>query len=70
MAIALSPYRYKFLFPYLANCNVHWFKLDLIALNQMDFNEADQRAFELQKGDILVCECGIVGSCAIWYSKK
>jgi len=53
-------------FSYLANYNVQWFRFELSALNEMDFSEADQKEFELKKGDLLVCEGGEVGRCAIW----
>mgnify|MGYP000065396979 CR=1 FL=1 len=51
---------------YLANANVQWFSFDLQNLNQMDFDEADQKEFELHDGDLLVCEGGEIGRCAIW----
>lgn len=53
-------------FPYLANYNVQWFNFDLRTLKQMDFDEADQVEFALQPGDLMVCEGGEVGRCAIW----
>lgn len=53
-------------FPYLANINVRWFGFDFSSLRQMDFNEADQQEFSLLKGDLLVCEGGEVGRCAVW----
>ena len=55
--------------PYLANANVQWFKFDLESLNQMDFNEDDQVEFALEDGDLLVCEGGEVGRCAIWHEE-
>ncbi|WP_027359119.1 restriction endonuclease subunit S [Desulforegula conservatrix] len=54
------------LFPYLANFNVQWFKIELKELRYMDFTEADRKEFELQKGDLLICEGGEVGRAAIW----
>ena len=51
---------------YLANANVQWFSFDLQNLNQMDFDEGDQKEFELHDGDLLVCEGGEIGRCAIW----
>ena len=51
---------------YLANANVQWFSFDLQNLSQMDFDEADQKEFELRDGDLLVCEGGEIGRCAIW----
>ena len=56
-------------FPYLANFNVQWFKLELENLNQMDFSEADQEEFKLEEGDLLVCEGGEIGRCAIWHNE-
>lgn len=51
---------------YLANVNVQWFRFDLNALNMMDFNEDDQKEFALKNGDLLVCEGGEIGRCAVW----
>lgn len=56
----------KHLHPYLANVNVQWFRFDLSNLNQMDFDDADQIEFELKPRDLLVCEGGEIGRCAIW----
>lgn len=56
-------------FPYLANFNVQWFKFELENLNQMDFSEADQEEFKLEEGDLLVCEGGEIGRCAIWHNE-
>ena len=52
--------------PYLANFNVQWFHFDFSTLNQMDFDESDQIEFSLENGDLMVCEGGEVGRCAIW----
>ena len=54
---------------YLANANVQWFSFDLQNLNQMDFDEVDQKEFELRDGDLLVCEGGEIGRCAIWHGE-
>ena len=59
----------KNLFPYLANFNVQWFQFDLKELNEMDFDEADQKEFKLEEGDILVCEGGEIGRCAVWHNQ-
>ena len=53
-------------YPYLANFNVQWFQFKLDNLNQMDFDESDQIEFALEYGDLLVCEGGEVGRCAVW----
>ncbi|GAB4577728.1 MAG: hypothetical protein Fur0022_04590 [Anaerolineales bacterium] len=51
---------------YLRNFNVQWFQFDLSDVAEMDFDEKDRREFRLQYGDILMCEGGEVGRCAIW----
>ena len=56
-------------FPYLGNANVQWFRFDMSNLNQMDFNEADQVEFALEDGDLLVCEGGEIGRCAVWHNQ-
>jgi type I restriction enzyme S subunit len=52
--------------PYLANYNVRWGEFDLSEVQQMDFYEKEMYKFQLQYGDLLVCEGGEVGRCAIW----
>ena len=32
----------------------------------MDFDEKDRAEFELREGDLLVCEGGEIGRCAVW----
>ena len=56
-------------YPYLANFNVQWFRFELDNLNEMDFNEADCIEFELRDGDLLVCEGGEIGRCAVWHNE-
>jgi type I restriction enzyme S subunit len=52
--------------PYLANYNVRWGEFDLSEVQQMSFYEKELYKFELQQGDLLVCEGGEVGRCAVW----
>ena len=52
--------------PYLANINVRWGGFDLEALPQMRFLETEEERYGLKYGDILVCEGGEPGRCAIW----
>lgn len=52
--------------PYLRNSNVLWFGFKLDDLLEMDFDEKDRVEFSLRKGDILMCEGGEIGRCAIW----
>lgn len=49
-----------------ATTNVHWDRLFLDDLLQMDFDEEDRHEFRLQAGDVLICEGGEVGRAAIW----
>ena len=59
----------KYSYPYLANFNVQWFRFNIENLNQMDFNEDDREEFELKDGDLLVCEGGEIGRCAVWHNE-
>ena len=52
--------------PYLANINVRWGDFDLENLPQMRFLESEEERYGLKYGDILVCEGGEPGRCAIW----
>ena len=52
--------------PYLRNINVQWGKIDINDLLQMDFSDKEQAELRLIPGDLLVCEGGEVGRCAIW----
>ena len=56
-------------YPYLENFHVQWFRFELDNLNEMDFNEADRIEFELRDGDLLVCEGGEIGRCAVWHNE-
>ena len=59
----------KHSYPYLANINVQWFRFEIDNLNQMDFDESDRVEFELKDGDLLVCEGGEIGRCAVWHNQ-
>jgi type I restriction enzyme, S subunit len=52
--------------PYLRNANVQWNRFDLREVLEMDFAPAEREEFRLQMGDLLICEGGEVGRCAIW----
>jgi len=53
-------------FPYLANHNVQWDRIDLEKVQEMDFSKNEREKLSLIPGDILVCEGGEVGRSAIW----
>lgn len=52
--------------PYLANVNVRWGDFELTELREMRFEERELERFGLRNGDIVMCEGGEPGRCAIW----
>ena len=52
--------------PYLANVNVKWGSFDLENLPQMRFEDDEQERYGLKYGDLIICEGGEPGRCAIW----
>lgn len=52
--------------PYLANVNIRWGSFELDNLPQMRFQKTEEERYNLHYGDILVCEGGEPGRCAIW----
>ena len=53
-------------FKYLGNSNVLWGKFKFNDLMEMDFTQKERIELSLKKGDLLICEGGEVGRCAIW----
>lgn len=53
-------------YPYLANTNVHWGSFDLDDLREMRFETHEFDRYGLKAGDIVMCEGGEPGRCAIW----
>lgn len=51
---------------YLANINVQWGFFDMTNLNFMTFKENELLKFELKPNDLLICEGGDAGRCAVW----
>lgn len=54
------------LFPYLANVNVRWGEFELCDLRTMRFEPKEMDRYGLKFGDIVMCEGGEPGRCAIW----
>jgi type I restriction enzyme S subunit len=52
--------------PYLGNRAVQWDRIDIGELPTVPMSRADIDKYRLQYGDLLVCEGGEVGRCAIW----
>jgi type I restriction enzyme S subunit len=53
-------------YQYLGNSNVKWGCFNLSDLKTMHFSKKDREKFTLKSGDIVLCEGGEVGRCAIW----
>ncbi|MCM5560070.1 restriction endonuclease subunit S [Pleomorphomonas sp. JP5] len=52
--------------PYLANVNVRWGAFDLTDLREMRVEENELAKYGLSFGDIVMCEGGEPGRCALW----
>ena len=52
--------------PYLANVNVRWGSFDLDNLSEMRFLDSEEERYGLKYGDLIICEGGEPGRCAIW----
>ena len=51
---------------YLRNTNVRWSGFDLEDVYEMNATESDLERFSIDDGDLLICEGGEPGRCAIW----
>ncbi len=56
--------------PYLGNSNVRWGRFDFDNLSSMRFESHEEERYGLQDGDLVVCEGGEPGRCAIWCNEK
>lgn len=54
------------LHPYIGNKNVRWGSFELDDLLEMRFEDHEHERYGLQYGDLVVCEGGVPGRCAIW----
>ena len=52
--------------PYLANINVRWGSFDTENLSLMKFEENEDERYGIKYGDLIICEGGEPGRCAIW----
>jgi type I restriction enzyme S subunit len=52
--------------PYLRNTNVQWFVFELNDLKEMRFEERELDEYRVIAGDLVICEGGEPGRCAIW----
>lgn len=56
--------------PYLRNLNVQWGCFELGDVKQMPIEDSERRRYGVERGDLLVCEGGEPGRCAIWTSDE
>jgi type I restriction enzyme S subunit len=54
-------------YPYLANFNVRWGNFDFSKTNKMYFSQREKEKYALRDGDLLMCEGGEIGRCAVWH---
>ena len=52
--------------PYLCSINVYWTGIDLSTVIQARFEDSELSKYQLNKGDLLICEGGDVGRSAVW----
>ena len=52
--------------PYLRNVNVRWGEFDLNDLRKMKFEDSEYDRYTVKSGDLIVCEGGEPGRCAVW----
>ncbi len=52
--------------PYLRNINVRWGEFDLSDVRSVPLTDTERSRLELCPGDLLVCEGGEPGRCAVW----
>ena len=52
--------------PYLANIDVRWGSFNLDNLSEMRFEDDEDERYGLKYGDLVICEGGEPGRCAIW----
>ncbi|HEU4973841.1 MAG TPA: restriction endonuclease subunit S [Baekduia sp.] len=52
--------------PYLRNINVQWGRVDTTDLKTMRISDDERETYAVVQGDLLVCEGGEPGRCAIW----
>ncbi len=55
---------------YLRNINVRWFLFDLNDLAELRITSIEKETLDIKNGDLLVCEGGEPGRCAVWENGK
>jgi type I restriction enzyme, S subunit len=52
--------------PYLRNTNVQWGRIDLDDIKEMRIEDHERDKYVVLPGDLLICEGGEPGRCAVW----
>lgn len=52
--------------PYLRNVNVRWGEFDMSDISEMDIRPEEFDRVSVRRGDVVVCEGGEPGRCAVW----
>lgn len=60
----------NYLGKYLRNTDVQWGRINTENLPEMDFRPHEVERYSVKQGDLLVCEGGEIGRCAIWESEE
>ena len=55
---------------YLRNINVRWFDFDLSDLIEMRIKDNEIEKYSITKGDLVMCEGGEPGRCAVWNKEQ
>lgn len=53
------------LHPYIKNADVEWGNINIDSLDEMDFEEDEIERYSVLSGDLMICEGGEIGKCAI-----
>lgn len=53
------------LHPYIKNADVQWDSINIDNLEQMDFADDETERYSVLSGDLMICEGGEIGKCAI-----
>lgn len=56
--------------PYLRNANVRWGAFDLTDLQEMPFEDRELSRYSVTNGDLVGCEGGEPGRCAVWRGRQ
>lgn len=56
--------------PYLRNVNVQWGRIDLDDIKEMRITQKEAEQYAVRAGDLLVCEGGEPGRCAVWIDDR